>query len=122
MGRVALTKTLRMSEDPGQCIDQIRRSLLSHGVELRHGIDHEIEGYPGSKFETRLIGGWLTDGNRLPVWVRIYCAADPRGSTKAKIVLEEALAAESLESAEKRRYRSSFRKLLSALEGSAASS
>ena len=119
MGRIALSKTLHMTDGPDQCIDAIRRYLLDHGLELRHGIDQEIEGYPGSRYETRLIGGWLLEGSRLPVWVRIYCDAGPRGSTNARVVIEEALAAAALEGEQKRSYKSSFRKLLNALAGAA---
>ena len=116
MSRVSHTANLVAAASPARCIDVVREFLLSKGMEMRHDIDEEIEGYGGSPFITRRIGGWMANSAKLPIWVRIYCQPVSDRATSVILVLEEALAREMIDQKFEERYQRGFRELLRGLE------
>ncbi len=116
MVKVSHSVSFVTTASPARCISLARRLLSDNGTGGRHGIDQEIEGYPGSAFQTRLFDGWLESSAKLPMWVRIYCQPAPNGVTSVILVLEEALAQEVVDQRLADCYQRAFRELADGLE------
>jgi len=116
VSRVSRTLSFTLAEDPAGCIDMLRQYLLKGGMKVRHEIDQEIEGYQGSQFITRVIGGWLPGPRTLPIWACIYCQPLPNGTTSVRLALEEALASEAIDDQLREHYNAGFRELLGGLD------